>query len=258
MNLISNDTNKTNKKFNYIIIGNSAAGLSAVESIRKADEAGSILVLSYENYLNYSKPLITYYIANKVDLDNIYFKSKEFYDSRDIFVKLGVEVTKIDTEKKSIITKNHDKFYFDRLLIASGGKPIIPKINIRKDNGTNFYLDSINYKEIKGVFTLTTLDDAIKIKKYIFDNSINHVSILGGGLIGLKAAEAFLDIGLQIDIIELSERILSATFDTEASTIIEDRIRKENSNIFTYNTVEEIVVSNNKIKSLRLRDGKEI
>lgn len=255
MNLISNDTNK---KFNYIIIGNSVAGLSAVESIRKIDEIGNILVLSYENYLNYSKPLITYYIANKVSLESVYFRPKEFYDSKSLFVKLDTKVTKIDTEKKCVITNSGDRFYFDKLLIASGGKPIIPKINVRTDNKRSSYLDSSNYKEIQGIFTLTTLDDAIKIKKYIFGNNINHASILGGGLIGLKTAEAFLDIGLQIDIIELSERILSATFDTEASTIIEDRIRKENSNIFTCNTVEEIVVSNNKIKSLRLRDGKEI
>lgn len=293
---------KSDRAVDYVIIGNSAAGLSAAENIRGFDRIGHIVVLTSESYLNYSKPLITYYIAGKVSLDKIYFREKDFYTRTNIDLRLNSEVNFIDTDKKKIIINNSDELYFNKLLIASGGKPIIPKIRVIKDNSQkqanneakdknldgrsqnlknlnnkqkqnnnlgyintngnhNYanYIDFKNYSSIEGIFTLTTLDDAIRIKNYIDENNITQVSILGGGLIGLKSAEALLEMGLEINVIELSDRILSATFDIEASNIIQDKIKDKNSNIFTNNTVEEIYIRDRKkICGFKLRDGRKI
>jgi NAD(P)H-nitrite reductase large subunit len=269
--LNNNTSHRKNKIIDYVIIGNSAAGTSAAENIRKLDKKGSIIILTSEGYLNYSKPLITYYIAGKVSLERINFKKEEFYKCNNIYLELDSRVKHIDTIKKIVITVSGRKIHFNKLLIANGGKPIIPEIKIRKSsprkvNNTgrlerNFndnFISLENLNNIKGIYKLTTLEDAIKIKKYIEEKKIKSVSILGGGLIGLKSAEAFLEVGLRVNIIELSNRIMSATFDKEASDIIENIIKSKGSNVFTNDTIEVIYINKKKIISYKLRSGKKV
>ena len=261
------------KTTDYLIIGNSAAGLSAAASIRKNDKKGTISVLSSEEYTNYSKPLITYYLAGKVSLEKVYFKSESFYKDNNFKLILSSKVDFLDEKKMLAGLSDDNQISYKKLLISSGGKPIIPKIRVvegqNKLVGIGYagkdhdlkgqrLLTGENYSDIKGVFTLTTLEDAIKLKKYIDENNLKSVTILGGGLIGLKTAEAMLELGLQITIIELSDRILAASFDKNASEIIENKIEENSGSIFTNTTVDEIIVNGGKLASIVLRNGKKL
>ncbi len=257
-----NNIKKNSRLIDYVIIGNSAAGLAAAEGIRELDKKGKIEVLSEEGFFNYSKPMISYFLTGKVSLKSVSFKDKKFYRDNNIDVRLNTRVKSVDTVKMSLDTEDGSRLKFRKLLIASGGKPIIPKIKV---SGTGIggdrhfnSLDGINFKKIGGIFTLTTLEDAIRIKGYIEKYDIKGVSILGGGLIGLKAAEAFLEMGIDINIIELADRILSATFDRQASGIIEEKVKSKGSNIYRNNTIEEIFVTNGNISGYRLRDDRKI
>lgn len=261
------------KTTDYLIIGNSAAGLSAAASIRKNDKNGTISIISSEEYTNYSKPLITYYLAGKVSLEKIYFKSESFYKDNNFNLILGSKVDFLDEKKMLAGLSDGNQISYKKLLISSGGKPIIPKIRVvegqnklvgigyaGKDHGLKGQrlLSGENYSDIEGVFTLTTLEDAIKLKKYIDENNLKSATILGGGLIGLKTAEAMLELGLQITIIELSDRILAASFDKNASGIIENKIEENSGSIFTNTTVDEIIVTGGKLASVVLRNGKKL
>ena len=263
------------KTTDYLIIGNSAAGLSAAASIRKNDKNGTISIISSEEYTNYSKPLITYYLAGKVSLEKIYFKSESFYKDNNFKLILGSKVDFLDEKKMLAGISDGNQISYKKLLISSGGKPIIPKIRVVEgqnklvgsigSNGVRGGIgyagkspDKVNYSDIKGVFTLTTLEDAIKLKKYIDENNLKSATILGGGLIGLKTAEAMLELGLQITIIELSDRILAASFDKNASEIIENKIEENSGSIFTNTTVDEIIVTGGKLASVVLRNGKKL
>jgi len=252
---------KNTNMADYLIIGNSASGLAAARSIREEDKKGRILVLTEEKYKNYSKPLITYYLAGKVSLDNINFKHENFYSDNDIELLTETRVEAIDPDNSEVVTGSGEKIQYKKLLIAAGGKPVIPRMMAGtrpgKESPDNSFMDSSNYKSVEGVFTLTTLEDSIKIKNYIEKNKINSATILGGGLIGLKSAEAFLEIGININIIELADRVLSATFDSEASSIIENAIQSKGSRIYKNNTIDKIFIDNKKISGYRLRDGKE-
>lgn len=263
-----NDNRKNNELIDHVIIGNSAAGLAAAESIRELDGAGKVMVLTEEKYLNYSKPMITYFLTGIVGLNGIYFKDEKFYGDNKLDIRLNTRIKSIDTDKMFLISDDGSKYKFRKLLIASGGKPIIPEIkavitgtlkggkNI-KDSSFNF-IDGANYRKVGGIFTLTTLEDAIRVKNYIEKNSIKNISILGGGLIGLKSAEAFLEMGIDVNIIELADRILAATFDRQASSIIEERIKSKGSNIYRNNTIEEIHIKNGRINGYKLKDGKKM
>jgi NAD(P)H-nitrite reductase large subunit len=253
----NNKTFKDNETVDYLIIGNSAAGLAAAESIRELDGAGEIMILTGENYLNYSKPMITYFLAGAVNLDMIYFKDEKFYTDNRLDIRLNTRVKSINTDKMFLITDDGSRYEFKKLLIASGGKPIIPKIKIIGDESFDF-IDGTNYEKIGGIFTLTNLDDAVRVRNYIEKNDIKNISILGGGLIGLKATEAFLEKGIDVNIIELTDRILAATFDREASGIIEKRIKSKGSNIFRNNTIEEVYTGGGKITGYKLKDGRKM
>jgi len=246
-----------NNIFDYVIIGNSAAGLSAVSSIRMADKKGSILVLTHEESLNYSKPLITYYLAGKIKSDDMYFKDKDFYEENKVLLKSGMNILKIDYENKAVITDTNAGFIYGKLLLANGGIPIIPKIEISDSNRSSASPKN-EIKDIPGIFTFTNLQDARKIKDYIAGNDVKEVLILGGGLIGLKSAEAFLDLGIKVRIIELSDRILSASFDKQASAIIEDELEKKGSRIYTQNTINKIFVKNGRFDGIELKSGEKI
>ncbi|MBN2097577.1 MAG: FAD-dependent oxidoreductase, partial [Candidatus Omnitrophica bacterium] len=159
----------------YVIIGNSASGVAAIEAIRESDQKGKITVISKEPYLNYSRPLISYFLGRKVKLDQMNFCQKDFFQENKVDLFLNKKVEAVDCRKKYLILSNGQRVAFDKLLIATGGVPIIPDIK-----GIHS----------KGVFTFTKLADAQKIEKFIQTNKVKTATVIGAGLIGLKATEA--------------------------------------------------------------------
>src|SRR5665647_2235760 len=93
----------------YVIIGNSAAGVAAAESIRKIDKKSKISIFTDEKYFNYSKPLITYFLSGKLDLEKTYFKDSGFYEKNDIDLRLGARVISIDPSGQSLVTDKNEK-----------------------------------------------------------------------------------------------------------------------------------------------------
>ncbi|MGM0366451.1 MAG: NAD(P)/FAD-dependent oxidoreductase [Actinomycetota bacterium] len=238
---------------NYLIIGNSAAGIGAAESIRAVDKAGTVVMITWEEFTNYSKPLITYYLAGKIPLERVYYRSAEFYEKNAIELVTGTKITGIDTKKREAYCSRGNIFSYRKLLIASGGEPIIPPIEVSGGGRLDRQMGSIG-----GVFTLTTIGDACSIRDYINKSRIEEVTVLGGGLIGLKAAEACYELGLRVNMIELSDRILPATFDRRASEIMEARIGEKAGRIYTSNTIKKILKKDGSVKKLVLADGTEI
>lgn len=231
------------KEAEYLIIGNSISGVNCVEGIREVDKKGDIIVVSDEDVFNYSRPLISYYLAGKVEKKNMSFRDKKFYQKNRVTLLLSTVVTGIDTRKK-IVETNKGKIKFKKLLISSGGKPIFPPI------------DGID-KVKDGIFTFTRISDAEKMINYIEKNRIKEAVVLGGGLIGIKCTEGLMARGIEVKIIELADRILPNTLDKVASGILEKSLEKEDCQFLKENTVVKVEKDRNGIK-LFLKSGKEI
>lgn len=221
-----------------VIIGNSAAATGAIEAIRRKNHSYEIIVISDEPYSVYCRPLISYFLANEIKPSQIFYRPLNFYEKNRVKPIFGRRVHKVLFEDKRTLFEDGEEIYFDRLIIASGGTPIVPKIEgIDKE----------------GVFRFTKYDDAKAILSYL--KNVRKALVIGGGLIGIKAAEALKKRNKEVTIVELAKHILSLTLDDKASSILEKGLQKEGVKIITSNTVEEII-GNSHVESVKLADGK--
>jgi len=223
-----------------VMIGNSAGAIGAIEAIRKVDRSSPITIISDESIPVYSRPLISYLLSGEIKPDQIYYRPRNFYEKNDIKPLLGRMVKKVIFDQKIVQLEDNEEIPYDRLLIASGGRPFIPNI------------DGIGKS---GVYTFTKLDDVRRISSSL--REVKRALVIGGGLIGIKVAEALKKRNIDVTIVELTEHILSLTMDETASSILETALRKEGIKVLTSNTVKEII-GNDNVKSIRLADGKRL
>lgn len=193
----------------YVIIGGSAAGINACESIRSKDSKSKVTLISDEEYALYSRCLLTYYISGAIDEGKLKFKPEGFFKDLHIDALLGVRAESLDIGHKKVALSNGKKVSFDKLLIATGSRPQFP---------------SINGIDKKGAFGIRTIKDARGVLS-ILDKARN-LCVLGGGLVGLRAAYALKKRGLDVKVIVKSRQILSQMLDERAASIIEEAISK--------------------------------
>ena len=114
------------KHYKYLIIGNSAGGVGAMEAIRKIDRDGTMAVISDEDFHTYGRPLLSYYLANEIEYDKIFYRPSDFYEKNNIAAILGKRVVRIDFDQRSVALDDGDEIEFERLLLATGGQPFVP------------------------------------------------------------------------------------------------------------------------------------
>lgn len=208
----------------YVIIGSSAAGISAIEAIRTKDKDSKIIVVSDEKRPLYSRCLISYLLAGTIDEKNIWYRKDGFFKANKVEALLGVRAEEIDVKKKEISLSNKEKIKFDKLLIATGASPKLEDIpGIYK----------------KGVFPLRTIGHAIEIQAML--DKVKSAAILGGGLIGLRAAYALKNRGKDTSVFVKSGSILSQIIDKDAAGFMQARMEEKGIKIFTGVAAKEVV-----------------
>jgi NAD(P)H-nitrite reductase large subunit len=221
---------------NYVIIGNSAAGIGAVQGIRSGDKDGKITLISDEPYFTYSRPLISYWLKNAVTDENMKYRDRDFYETNNVTTILGKKAVKIDTAAKKVILEDNTEVPFDKLLVGTGSKPFVPPSP--GIEGTSYH-------------TFMKYDDAKAIKSEIKPGA--KVLIVGAGLIGLKAAEALHEYTENITVIDLADRILSSILDEEAATIMQKHIESKGVKFYLGTSVNEF-----KDKTAHLKNGETV
>ncbi len=224
---------------NYVIIGNSVAAVGAIRGIRTIDTTGNITVISREGHAAYGRPLISYLLGGTVTEKRMAYVPEGFYEKHQVNLLLNSEAVAVDPAKKQVKLASGDNISFDRLLIATGGDPFVPPI------------EGLAGKE--QVFTFTTWDDAAKLKGLASD--IDRVVVIGGGLIGLKAAEGLHQLGKRITIVELADRILSAAFDRTAGRIVAKKMKSGGIDVVTEDTVVKVEGEGGRISGVTLKSG---
>lgn len=192
----------------YVIIGNSAAGIGAVEGIRQVDKQGEITVISNESCHTYSRPLISYLLQGKTTEEKIKYRDDDFYKNMECRILFGKTVTEVRPAEKQIAADDGGTIPYDKLLVATGSNPFVPPFE---------GLDTVSAK-----FTFMSINDALKLGAALSKNK--RVLIVGAGLIGLKCAEGILDKVRGVTVIDLAPRILSSILDEDGAQLVQSHL----------------------------------
>jgi len=222
----------------FIIIGNSAAGIACVEAIRQRDKESKITIISDEDYPSYCRCLISYYLAQDVKEDKLLYRPASFYKENNIEVILNKKVARVDPKKNRIVCEDKTALNYDSLLIATGSSPKFPDISGIKKNGVYGFRTIKEIKEIEGLIPLT-----------------RAACILGGGLIGLKAAYALKKRNIDVKVVIKSPQVLSQMLDFEAAGLVRKRLEENGIDIILGNDVSEIIGEGD-IRAIKLDSGK--
>lgn len=220
----------------YVIIGNGAASVGAIEAIRKNDKSGEITVFTDEKFPCYGRPLISYYLEGKTTADKMGYRGESFYRDNGVTLLLGTPATKIDPAKKTV-TAGGKEYAYDKLLVATGSSPFVPP--------------TPGYDKVRNKFTFINFADALALEKKVTKKS--RVLIVGAGLTGLKCAEGLYGRAGGITVVDMADRVLPAVMDAESSGIIKEYLEGKGIKFFLSDSVAEYDA-----KSAKLKSGTEI
>ena len=208
----------------YVIIGGSAGAVGAVEGIRKLDPSGEISVVSEEPMAPYSRPAIGEYLDGRVDLKSVRFGSPTFWKENSVQLLESRKVTFIDIANKNARLDDGEALEYSKLLLAPGARPFVPKMD-----GTN--------KE--GFHTFMNLNDVEKIRHEIPRS--RRAVVIGGGLIGVEVAEALVNLGMQVTVVELRDWLLNLLIDKNAARIVESAMISRGAKLVVGQSVKQIL-----------------
>ena len=227
--------------YDYLIIGNGIAGLSATEEIRNRDESATILIVSDEKPSTYWRTRLSDLISKDFEEDEIYVKKQPWYSEKKIEERLETKVEKLIPEKNIAILENGEEIEYGKALISTGARAFVPPI-------TN--IDS------KGVFAIRTVDDLRNFKEYVSDKK--EVVVIGGGILGLEAAFSAKKLGLDITVIESFDYLLARQLDRDLSGKLEDKLNEIGIKTITGKNTQEILTKDGEVSGIKLEDGTEI
>jgi NAD(P)H-nitrite reductase large subunit len=221
----------------YVVIGNGAAAVGCIEGIRSLDADGGITVISKEPRHVYSRPLISYYLEGKTDLDRMLYRGADFYEKNGCRVLLGDSAVKIDADGKTVLTEKGETVPYDALCVAAGSSPFVPPF--------------AGLETVEKKFGFMTLDDALALEEAIFAGC--RVLIVGAGLIGLKCAEGIHGRVGKITVCDLADRVLSSILDADCAAIIQKHL-EDNGIEFLLSDSAERFEGNRAV----MKSGKEV
>ena len=223
-----------------VIIGCGQAGGQAAASLRQEKYEGPITMIGQEPYIPYQRPpLSKQYLSGEQEKEKLSLRQESFYSEKEINLKLETSVLSLDPHKKELQLENDETVTYDKLLVATGGRP--RKLEV--DGHT-----------LKGIHYLRNIDDvdAIKTQMSISQNLV----IVGGGYIGLEVASVAIKKGLTVSVLEMESRILERVTTEEMSAFYHQLHTDEGVNILTSTqakafkgseTVESVVCGDHEI-----------
>lgn len=192
----------------HVIIGNGMAGVCAVEAIRELDAVAEITLIGDETDVPYSRPMISYVLEGSQPHRKLPIRSESFYADLQITALLGQRVAGIDVDQRRVRLADDTCIDFDRLLIASGADP-----RPLKAEGIG----------LKNVFYLRT-QAQVRQQVAVLESGARRAVVLGGGLVGFKAAYGLLKRGLDVTMLITSGYPLSMQVDPTAGAMILDEL----------------------------------
>ena len=199
-----------------IIIGGVAGGASAAARIRRLDETAQIIVLERSNYVSYANCGLPYFIGGVIrEQAELTLQTPQiFWERFHIDVRVRNEAVDIDVKSKTVAIRRLDtgEIYheqYDKLLLSPGAKPVVPHLpGVTSDR----------------IFSLRTVEDTLRIRKFIEEYKPATAVLVGGGFIGLEMAENLTAMGISVTVIQRSNQLF-APMDADMASFIHAQMR---------------------------------
>lgn len=232
-----------------IVIGGTAAGLSAASKAKRICPDMEIEVFERSGYISYGACGLPYFVGDVIKQpdDLVSLTVDQMNGKRGIPTHIHQEVTKIDRKLKNVMvldteTGEERVCHYDKLVIATGARPVKPQIpGVDAD----------------GVYYLRTVEDGIRLKHAAIGEGKKRAVIAGGGFIGLEAAEEMALSGLEVHIYEMLPRLLPFLEESFSEAVLET-LQKNGVTVHIGSGVTEILTENNVVRGVRSTDGSEL
>lgn len=219
-----------------VVVGNGMVGHRFCQKLRNRCSKTEIIVYGEEPRPAYDRVHLSHYFAGST-AEDLLMAPLSWYSENRIALHTGELVTAIDRVNRTITTHKGRTDTYDYLVLATGSSAFVP---------------SIDGVDKAGVFVYRTIEDLNQIKGYA--EKIKRGVVMGGGLLGLEAARALLDLGLQTDVVEFASRLMPRQIDDAGSRILSARLSALGITIHTGKSTTRIE-GNGKLEGLQFSDG---
>lgn len=186
-----------------VVVGNGMAGIACVEQILKHTPKFNITIFGDETHVNYNRILLSSVLAGEKSPDDIILNGPDWYQKNSIDLRLGVHITDVDANARTVTGDDGSVVHFDKLLLATGSSPIIPSIeDVKKD----------------GVFVFRNLDDTSALLARCRPG--RKAVVIGGGLLGLEAARGLQVQGCDVTVVHLMEWLMERQLDSTGGSYL--------------------------------------
>lgn len=228
-------------KRKLVLIGNGMAGIRTIEEVLKKDaDAYDITVFGAEPRVNYDRIMLSPVLSGEKDFEDIILNDRQWYDDNKITLFTGDAVTKIDRKSRTVTSESGHVVDYDKLIIATGSNPFIIPVPGHDKEGVIAFRDLNDVNAMK--------DAALRYKNAV---------VIGGGLLGLEAANGLSMQGMNVTVIHLMDTLMERQMDESAGALLASELESRGIKILTGANTKEIT-GNGRVEKVLLEDGTEI
>jgi len=230
------------EKMKLVVVGNGMAGMRVVEELLKmAPEFYQITVFGDEPYPNYNRIMLSPVLANEQTIEDIILNTREWYEENNIILRTNARINKIDRKNRVVYAEDGSSAEYDRLLLATGSKPFMLPIPGADLDGV------LGYRDIKD-----TNDMIEAAKKY------KHAVVIGGGLLGLEAANGLKIQGMDVTVVHKNEWLLERQLDKTAGKMLQKSLEAKGLKFLLQKDTEQLMGKGGRVSAVRFKDGQEV
>jgi nitrite reductase (NADH) large subunit len=241
-------------KEKLVVIGNGMAGARTVEELlrRGGGDRFEITMFGAEPHGNYNRILLSNVLNGSQDAGDIFINPLDWYRHNHILLHAGVRVEAVDREARKVLCENGSETPYDKLIIATGSRPFVPKMAglHRADTPNSELQNSRSYKP--GVFVMRTLDDCAKIAGYAV--KCRRAAVIGGGLLGLEAARGLMQYGASVHVVHRSGTLMNQQLDNVAGAMLKESLENMGIGVLLNRDTREIL-GDDCVEGLSFVDG---
>ncbi|WP_435105505.1 nitrite reductase large subunit NirB [Arhodomonas sp. AD133] len=228
-------------KEQLVVIGNGMAGIRTVEELLKLDrDKYDITVFGAEPHVNYNRILLSPVLAGEKTVDEIILNTREWYEDNGITLHTGDPVERIERGRRRVVSASGRETPYDRLLLATGSKPFVLPVP---------------GNDLPGVVAFRDIGDVETMLEAAREH--RHAVVIGGGLLGLEAANGLMKRGMSVTVVHLMDSLMERQLDKPASNLLRESLIERGLD-FRMEAMTERILGRRRVKGVRFKDGSEV